>query len=37
MSWGIAMLVGFALISLLTYIVRGPKVYKGPVVDVVKD
>jgi hypothetical protein len=33
---GVAMFGGFALISLLTYILRGRKVYKGPVVDVIK-
>ena len=37
MNWGIAMFGGFALISLATYAVRGRKVYRGPVVDVMKE
>ena len=36
MNWGIAMFGGVALISLTTYVVRGRKMYKGPVVNVAK-
>ena len=36
MNWGIAMFGGIAAISLATYVVRGRKMYKGPVVHVVK-
>lgn len=36
MNWGIAMFGGVAFISLVTYIVRGRKMYKGPVVNVAK-
>ena len=36
MNWGIAMFGGVAIISFATYVVRGRKMYKGPVVDIVE-
>lgn len=37
MNWGIAMFGLALLIGVVNYIVRGHKVYKGPVVDIKRD
>ena len=37
MNWGIAMFGGAMLIAMVNYAIRGRKMYKGPVVHIVKD